>query len=69
VNTVRLQEKILAVCAGRDGLEIIEIAVKGRDGEILPEAIASVRSSKTAAMSKKILLYDSDDGDLKRCAS
>jgi L-asparaginase len=42
VNTVRLPEKVLAVCAGRDGLETIEIAVKGRDGEILPEAIASV---------------------------
>ena len=42
VNTVRLPEKVLAVRAGRDGLETIEIAIKGRDGEILPEAIASV---------------------------
>jgi L-asparaginase len=42
VNTARLPEKVLAIRAGHDGLETIEIAVKGRAGEILPEAIPSV---------------------------
>jgi L-asparaginase len=42
VNTARLPEKVPAVRAGRHGLETIEISVKGKEGEILPEAIPSV---------------------------
>jgi L-asparaginase len=42
VNTARLPEKVAAVRAGRHGLETIEIAVKQREGEILPDAIPSV---------------------------
>jgi L-asparaginase len=42
VNTARLPEKVAAVRAGRHGLETIEITVKQREGEILPDAIPSV---------------------------
>jgi L-asparaginase len=42
VNTARLPEKVPAVRVGRHGTETIEILVKGREGEILPDAIPSV---------------------------
>jgi hypothetical protein len=42
VNTARLPEKVPAVRVGRHGTEAIEILVKGREGEILPDAIPSV---------------------------
>jgi L-asparaginase len=42
VNTSRLPSKVAAVRSGGSGLEIVEIAIKGPDGEILPNAIPSV---------------------------
>lgn len=42
VNTTRLPTKVTAVRAGRGGIETFEIAIKGPDGEILPDAIPSV---------------------------
>jgi hypothetical protein len=42
VNTTRLPGKVMAVRAGRDGMETFEIAIKGPEGEILPNAIPSV---------------------------
>jgi hypothetical protein len=42
LNTSRLPGKTTAVRAGRDGMEVIEIAIKGSEGEILPDAIPSV---------------------------
>ena len=42
VNTSRLPSKVAAVRGGRDGMETVEIAIKGPEGEILPNAIPSV---------------------------
>jgi L-asparaginase len=42
VNTSRLPSKVAAVRGGRDGMETVEIAIKGSEGEILPNAIPSV---------------------------
>jgi L-asparaginase len=42
VNTSRLPSAVKAARAGRDGAEMIEIAIKGPDGDILPNAIPSV---------------------------
>ena len=42
VNTTRLPTKVLAVRRAIDRIETIEIAIKGPDGAILPDAIPSV---------------------------
>jgi hypothetical protein len=42
VNTSRLPHAVRAVRAGSGGIESFEIAIKNRDGEILPDAIPSV---------------------------
>jgi hypothetical protein len=42
VNTSRLPRSVTTVRAGRDGMETIEVAIKGPDGDILPAAIPSV---------------------------
>jgi len=42
LNTSRLPGKVAAVRGGRGGMETVEIAIKGADGEILPNAIPSV---------------------------
>ena len=42
VNTTKLPPKVLAVRRGRDGIETIDISIKGTRGEILPDAIPSV---------------------------
>ncbi len=42
VNTSRLPGAVKVARAGRAGMETVEIAVKGPDGEILPNAIPSV---------------------------
>jgi L-asparaginase len=63
VNTPRLPEAVLAIRAGRHGLETFEIAVKRRDGEILPEAIPSVSIIKDGGYVEED--FDSDPS-LKR---
>jgi hypothetical protein len=42
VNTSRLPPAVRAVRAGRDGIVSFDIAIKNRDGAILPDAIPSV---------------------------
>ncbi len=42
VNTSRLPDAVKAVRLGSAGIESFEIAIKNRDGEILPDAIPSV---------------------------
>jgi hypothetical protein len=42
VNTSRLPEKVLAAHIGRHGLETVDILIKGKEAQILPDAIPSV---------------------------
>jgi L-asparaginase len=57
VNTSRLPTKVRAVRAGQSGIETFEIAIKGRDGEILADAIPSVSIVKEGGY------FDEEFGD------
>jgi L-asparaginase len=57
VNTTKLPAKVLAVRAGQNGIETFEIAIKGRDGEILADAIPSVSIVKEGGY------FDEEFGD------
>jgi L-asparaginase len=58
VNTTRLPAVVKAVRADRSGVDTIEIAIKGRDGEILPGAIPSVSITKDGAFSAEDFGHD-----------
>jgi hypothetical protein len=53
VNTTRLPNHVTAVRAVRDRLETFEISVKGRQGELLPNAIPSVSIVKDGAYAEE----------------
>jgi L-asparaginase len=59
VNTTRMPEKVTAVRAGPRGLETVEISVKGREGEILPDAIPSVSIVKDGSYVEEDFANDS----------
>ena len=48
VNTTKLPQRVKGVKSTGRGLEVIDIAIKGRNGEILPDAIPSVSIVKDA---------------------
>jgi hypothetical protein len=48
VNTTKLPKSVKGVRSGGKGIETIDIAIKGRTGEILPDAIPSVSIVKDA---------------------
>jgi hypothetical protein len=58
VNTTRLPGVVKAVRAGRDGVEVIEIAIKDANGEILPGAIPSVSITKDGSFSAEDFGHD-----------
>ncbi|HEY2530241.1 MAG TPA: asparaginase domain-containing protein [Xanthobacteraceae bacterium] len=58
VNTTRLPAAIKAVRADRSRLDTIEIAIKNRDGEILPGAIPSVSITKDGGFSAEDFGHD-----------
>jgi hypothetical protein len=65
VNMTKLPSSVQAAVAGKQGVELRQIAVKGADGRLLENAIPSVSIVKDGGfMSEEYLTHPADEADL-----